>query len=76
MAVPVDLAHWRCGVKRNDAATPPLPLGIDEMIERAFRTAAFDERKVSLWVRKRPDYQGHAMSASTPEATKLLRHNN
>jgi hypothetical protein len=27
-----------------------LPLRIDEVIERAFRTAAFDGRKVSLWV--------------------------
>ena len=29
---------------------PPLPLRIDEVIERAFRTTAFDDRKVSLWV--------------------------
>jgi hypothetical protein len=50
MAIPVGSADWRCGAKRKGAAMPPLPLRIDEVIERAFRTAAFDGRKVSLWV--------------------------
>jgi hypothetical protein len=41
MAIPVGSADWRCGAKRKGAAMPPLPLRIDEVIERAFRTAAF-----------------------------------
>ena len=50
MAIPVGSADWRCGAKRKGAAMPPLPLRIDEVIERAFRTTAFDDRRVSLWV--------------------------
>ena len=50
MAIPVGSADWRCGAKRKGAAMPPLSLRIDEVIERAFRTTAFDDRRVSLWV--------------------------
>jgi len=62
MAIPVGSADWRCGAKRKGAAMPPLPLRIDEVIERAFRTAAFDGRKVTL----RVIFVDFAMSARCP----------